>query len=91
MADTWGRMSEFEDKHNPPRREAGIIREDNSMARPRNRLEMGHDFDFGTGACTRCGMTRPYFEDSGKPPCAGRRPADGWPTIEIPRDRVRKN
>ncbi len=57
------------------------------MARPMNRLEMGHDFDFGTDVCTRCSMKRPYFEDSAKPPCTGRRPADGWPTIEIPRDR----
>ena len=61
------------------------------MAQPRNRLELGHDFDFGTEVCTRCSMTRPYFEDSDKPPCMGRHPTDGWPTIEIPRKPARKD
>lgn len=31
----------------------------------------GHKFDFNTDVCTRCGMTRPQFEDNGSPPCRG--------------------
>jgi len=29
----------------------------------------GHEFDFKTGVCAKCGMTREAYEDKGHPPC----------------------
>ena len=35
----------------------------------------GHNFDFSREKCTKCGMTREYFEDNFEPRCKGT-PAD---------------
>jgi hypothetical protein len=32
----------------------------------------GHEFIFGAGVCTQCGMTRETYQDNGEPPCTGR-------------------
>jgi hypothetical protein len=29
----------------------------------------GHTFDFDTDVCTKCGMSREAYEDTGKPAC----------------------
>jgi hypothetical protein len=34
----------------------------------------GHAFDFSTGVCAKCDMTREYFQDNKQPPCTGRKP-----------------
>ena len=38
---------------------------------PRRRAG-GHAFDFDCDVCVRCGMTRPHFDDNGRPPCVDR-------------------
>jgi hypothetical protein len=40
-----------------------------------DRTSGGHRFDFSSGVCHRCGMTREHYEDNGKPICRGK-PAD---------------
>jgi ribosomal protein L37E len=32
----------------------------------------GHAFDFDREVCVKCGMSREYYEDNGKPPCRGK-------------------
>jgi hypothetical protein len=39
-----------------------------------NRNAGGHAFGLSDDGCTKCGMTRPLFEDNGEPPCPGRKP-----------------
>lgn len=34
----------------------------------------GHAFDFSTGVCAKCDMTRENYEDNGEPACTGRKP-----------------
>jgi hypothetical protein len=38
-----------------------------------NRQAGGHNFAFGDDVCTKCGMTRPQFQDEGQPQCTGQR------------------
>lgn len=38
-----------------------------------HRRSGGHDFDFDTGVCTKCGLTGEHYRDNGKPTCSGRR------------------
>jgi hypothetical protein len=35
----------------------------------------GHAFDFSTGVCAKCDMTREDYQDKGQPACAGQKPA----------------
>ena len=35
--------------------------------------ENGHAFNFGTGVCEQCGLSRVRYETSGKPRCKGKR------------------
>jgi hypothetical protein len=32
----------------------------------------GHAFDFDREVCVKCGMTREFYQDNGKPPCKGK-------------------
>jgi hypothetical protein len=34
----------------------------------------GHAFDFSTGVCAKCDMTREDYQDKGQPACTGRKP-----------------
>jgi hypothetical protein len=45
----------------------------------------GHAFGFTDDVCAKCGMTRPQFEDNGKPRCTGRKPDKREP-MSIPDD-----
>jgi hypothetical protein len=45
----------------------------------------GHNFAFGDDVCTKCGMTRPAYQDSGKPRCTGER-ADKKERLTVPDD-----
>jgi hypothetical protein len=45
----------------------------------------GHRFDFITGLCMRCKMSRKKFEDGGRPQCTGRPP--GSPRLADPEDK----
>ena len=38
-----------------------------------DRQENGHSFNFSTDVCEKCGISRPRYEDSGKPRCKGKR------------------
>jgi hypothetical protein len=40
-----------------------------------DRRSGNHAFDFDAGVCQRRGMSREQYEDNGKPPCTGRKPA----------------
>jgi len=40
-----------------------------------NRNAGGHAFDFSTGVCAKCDMTREHYEDNGQPACIGCKPA----------------
>ena len=46
----------------------------------------GHRFDFITGRCIRCKMSRKKFEDSGRPRCSGR-PPDKRKRLKGPDDK----
>ncbi len=50
-----------------------------------DRQSGGHNFAFGDDVCTRCGMSRPKYEDSGHPPCTGQPPEKREP-MAIPDD-----
>ncbi len=51
---------------------------------PRRRAG-GHAFDFDRDVCVRCGMTRPYFDDNGRPLCVGRVSVpQPWLRIPVP-------
>lgn len=39
-----------------------------------DRMAGNHRFGFSDGVCVKCGMTREYFEDHGKPACTGQKP-----------------
>ena len=45
----------------------------------------GHNFDFSRDVCTKCDMTREYYEDHGKPPCRGKS-SDREEPLVIPDD-----
>jgi hypothetical protein len=48
-------------------------------------LVQGHAFDFGTGICTRCGMSEIEFEKQGEPPVhwqEARDPCGRWTVLE---------
>jgi ribosomal protein L37E len=32
----------------------------------------GHAFNFSSGVCAKCGMTREHFQDNDKPACKGK-------------------
>jgi hypothetical protein len=38
-----------------------------------SKLEKGQAFNFDTEICVRCGVTRTQFQDTGEPPCTGRK------------------
>ena len=53
----------------------------------RDRHKGGHEFDFDTDVCVKCGMTRPYFDDHGEPRCPGKKPDRSHDEpLEVPDD-----
>jgi hypothetical protein len=47
----------------------------------------GHNFDFSSEACTKCGMSREHYEDNGKPRCKGKpEPSRPKEHILVPED-----
>jgi hypothetical protein len=48
---------------------------------PRRRAS-SHAFDFDRDVCERCGITRPHFDDNGRPPCVGR------VSVPLPQPRI---
>jgi hypothetical protein len=48
-----------------------------------NRCAGGHNFDFDTDVCTRCGIDRRQYRDGGNPECAPRHMAPVVTTIHV--------
>ena len=48
-----------------------------------NRCAGGHNFDFDTYVCTRCGIDRRQYRDGGNPECAPRHMAPVMTTIHV--------
>jgi hypothetical protein len=64
---------------------AALLAEEHIMTMSPRRRAGGHAFDFDRDVCVRCGMTRPYFDDNGRPLCVGRVSVpQPWLRIPVP-------
>jgi hypothetical protein len=49
----------------------------------------GHNFDFDTDVCTRCGIARRRYRDDGNPLCVAHNVVRLVPTINAPSQRLK--